>query len=268
MANEGFEYQESMKDALEAFFANPTKDSLPAILDADTEYDFLDYKREWHEKSKLSKHMLAFANSGGGAIVIGVDETDEGELISVGVQDQWNRSTFGEKIEKYIPEAAYDCYAFETLPYGDVYDEKIAGKTFQVVLIEGAGEAVPLVATGSGANINEGFIYVRRHASSLVANYEEVQNLISQRFEGGVQQETAELHEELRQLKTLYNEIDKIKTQTKLTAGLFQTIGSAMFETKRNPKFPDLDYEEFVAQTIEKKQIRIERRLNVDSIHL
>lgn len=268
MAKEEFQYEESIKDELEDFFSSPSKDGLPAILEADKEYNYLDFKSEWYEKSKLARHILAFSNSGGGAMIVGVEETDDG-LQSAGVDDTLDDADFGDKIEKYLPEAAHDKYNLRMFRYGeDVYDDGVSGKDFQVLFIEGADEKAPLVAANEGSNIDEGSIYIRRNTKSVDANYEEIQSLLRNRHEAGVEKETAELHEELRQLKTLYNEIDKKQTYMTGFQGLSNVMGNLQFESKKNPNFPSKDYEEFVAEMIDKKQKRIEQRLGVQNIAL
>jgi predicted HTH transcriptional regulator len=268
MASDDLEYQESIKDDLENFFTSPSKDNLPAVLKADKEYDYLDFKREWHERSQLARHILAFSNSGGGAIVIGVEESGDESLESSGVSDPLDESDFGNKVEKYLPDSAHDVYSLETFTYGEVYDSAISDRTFQVLFVNGAGERAPLVATNEGKNIEEGDIYVRRNTKSSVANYEEVQSLLRRRREGGIEKETAELHEELRQLKTLYDEVDKKKTVSSLSSLATLLSGGPLGETKPNPNYPSQDYEEYISNLIEKKKVRIERRLGVENINL
>lgn len=268
MASGDFTFQESIKDRLEAFFTSPSKDNLPGILEADKEYDYLDFKGEWYEKSKIARDILAFSNSGGGVIVVGVNETDSGSLTSTGVHDPLDEADLGNRIEKYVPNIANNLYSLETFSYNDVYDEKISDLTFQVLFVNGAGEKVPLVATNSGSNIQEGDIYIRRNTKSEVANYEELQDLLKQRDERGVDKETAELHEELQQLRTLYSEIEKKYTYPTYASSLGSILTKSLYDTKPNPNFPDLDYDEYIAVLIDKKKIRIEKRLGVSGINI
>jgi predicted HTH transcriptional regulator len=209
MVDDEFEYSGSYQDMLEDFFTSPTKDDFPDIIQVDKEYDALEFKEEWHEKSKLAKHILAFANEGGGVIVYGVEEKDDGTYVSAGLEDPVDEAKFGDKVEKYIPDNAHPLYALETFRYGDVYDDAISGKTFQVVFVDGASEAAPLVSTNAGNNIDDATIYIRRSTKSERANYQEVQLLLRKRRESGIEKSTAELYEELREQKTLYGEIDK-----------------------------------------------------------
>lgn len=272
MDEDYFEYNGSYKDVLEDFFTSPTKGNFPSLLQADKEYNTLDFKAEWYEKSQLARHILAFANSGGGAIVYGVKEEDNGSLVSTGLQDPRDEADFGNKIEKYLPDDAHTLYALETYPYGDLYDESIANKTFQVVFVDGAGELAPLVSTNAGSNIDDATIYVRRNTKSVPAKYDEVQSLLNQRRESGIEKKTAELHEELRELKTLYDEIDKNITYMNGSSGMVSSITSLVrtmdIESKPNPVYPDEDYEEYISTLIDKKKARIERRLGVEGIQL
>lgn len=267
MTGEDFEYQESFKDKLEEFFTSPSKDNLPSILRADKEYDYLDFKSEWHEKSQLARHVLAFSNSGGGAIVIGVKEENNDRLKSEGIDDPLDESDLGNKIEKYVPDNANKLYHLKRFSYDDFYDDKISGLTFQVLFIEGAGEEAPLVAANGGKGIDEGSIYIRRNTKSIVANYEEVQSLIKNQHESRIEKETAELHEELRQLKTLYDEIDKTKARATVAID-FSGVLDSMLTTERNPNYPTKEYDEYISHLIDKKKRHIERRLAVNNIEL
>lgn len=267
MSGDELEYTQSVKDDLEDFFSSPNKENLPQFLRADKEYDYLDFKSEWFEKSKLSRDIIALANSGGGAIIFGVEEAENGSLQSCGVSNPQDEADFGNQVEKYLPDSVHNIYSLETFDYGDVYDDEISGLTFQVVFVEGAGERAPIVATNAGSSITEGDIYIRRSTKSTTANYEEIQELLQKRRESSVEKETAELHEELRQLKTLYSEIDKNKTYMSGLSGL-GNLFSKMYDTKPNPNYPDEDYEAFISNLIEKKKIKIEQRLGVSEISI
>lgn len=260
MTRDELRYQESIKDDLEEFFAAPSKDKLPNLLQAEKEYDYLDFKSEWHEKSKLARHILAFSNSGGGAIIIGVDEKSDGGLKSEGVDDPLDESDFGNKVEKYIPDNAHNQYIINTFSYGDIYDDEISGLTFQVVFIEGAGELAPLVATNGGKSIDEGSIYVRRNTKSAVANYEEVQSLLKKSQESEIGKETAELHEELRQLRTLYSETN----DSMLFSSTSMMFAGYLIDKQSNFNFSGRAYEKYIMELIEKKKKKIENRLGVD----
>ena len=47
-----------------------------------------------------------------------------------------------------------------------------------------------------------------------------------------------------------------------------EILSSLPFESKRNPRYPEEDYEEYVRVLIDKKKTRIERRLGVENINI
>ncbi|MFC5972399.1 helix-turn-helix domain-containing protein [Halomarina salina] len=266
-SDDSFEIEESLKDDLVEFFSEPSKENLPRLLRQDKEYDYLEFKREWPHKSKLAKHILAFSNSGGGIIVVGVDEDDNGTPEPVGVEDSWDEAKFGNKVENFIPDAAREFYALRQYTYSSsIYEDDVAGFTFQVVLIEGADSSGPLVATGSSTHIDEGAIYVRRNSKSENANYDELQSILHRRDENGVEKSTAELHEEMEELKTLYGQISKKKRVIKNNFFIMDMVGFS--STKKNKNYPSQTYDEYVRELIDKKKIKIERRLGVSGLDI
>ncbi len=70
------------------FFEEPTRENLRDLIKSHTgEIDELDFKKEWPVMPKLAKHLLAFANSGGGIIVLGVSQKEDGSLIAEGINE-------------------------------------------------------------------------------------------------------------------------------------------------------------------------------------
>lgn len=66
----------SLKEQFANFFEEPTRDKLKKIIQFNLgEEDYLDFKGCWPEGAKIAKHVLAFANSGGGCMVVGCRET-------------------------------------------------------------------------------------------------------------------------------------------------------------------------------------------------
>lgn len=269
MSETSFQHQETLKDDLEEFFAEPSKGNLPQVLKADVEYDYLEFKGEWPENSQLARSLLAFSNSGGGAITIGVEEKDEG-VNSVGVEDDFDPATIGDKVEGYVPDSAHELYKLETFRYEEsVYDEEVAGKKFQVLFIEGAVEKAPLVSTKEGDSIDEGSIYIRRNTKSVEANHEEIQDLLENRAESAIEESTAELNEELQELKILYEEVSEEKKILELinSSPVPENIPASLSPRPRtNTRDPETEYEEYIYDLIEKKKVRIESRLGVRNI--
>jgi predicted HTH transcriptional regulator len=75
------EISDSLYQPFSDFFSQPSREKLTAILTQNLgEFDHLDFKAEIFVGSNLAKHILAFANSRGGAIVFGIVENDDRSL--------------------------------------------------------------------------------------------------------------------------------------------------------------------------------------------
>lgn len=68
------------------FFTAPTREALRELLRRNIgETDYLDFKADWPALPKLARHILALANSGGGALVVGVSQQTDGSLVPSGL---------------------------------------------------------------------------------------------------------------------------------------------------------------------------------------
>ena len=64
-----------IKEMVYDVLQNPTRENFIDILDNGLgEQDNLDFKVQWIEAQKLAEILLGIANSGGGAIILGVKE--------------------------------------------------------------------------------------------------------------------------------------------------------------------------------------------------
>lgn len=248
------------------FFEKPTRDSLAQLLQAHGgETDNLDFKADFPAGSKLARHILALANSGGGAIIFGVEEKSDNTLDSVGLSALVDKADVKNKIKKYVPNSLLNNlidvvdFAYESAGY-----QNLAGKKFQVLFVEDDATAVPFVSTaGSGDDIRESTIYVRHLTGSEPANYEDIQKLISRRMSTGVTSQI-NLQEHIDQLRALYGTIPKTVYQSQIGASL-----GVMFEqimggtTSPNPSYPDESFDSFISRMIEEKKRRIVAVLNL-----
>ena len=267
----------STHENITRFFENPTRDKFRELIQYNTgEYNNLDFKKEWPESSKLAKHVLAFSNSGGGVIVIGVEETDEKQLKSVGVDSLQDKANICMQLKPFIPSnLKYEIidYNYQTSDYAD-----LIGKTFQVMLIEYDPTIIPVVCMKEGRNVRENAIYVREGTSSVLASYEYLQKLINNRIDTNRNTtHEIELEEHLAQLKILYSKIEKYHyVYNKKDNGIgsaLETIGklssyiTSSFlvekEKVKNPNYPEEDYEQFISRVISRKKKRIENLLNI-----
>ena len=75
-----------IKEMVYDVLQNPTRENFIDILDNGLgEQDNLDFKVQWIEAQKLAEILLGIANSGGGAIILGVKENEDGTLESIGL---------------------------------------------------------------------------------------------------------------------------------------------------------------------------------------
>ena len=267
----------NIHESITNFFESPTREKFRELIQFNTgEYDNLDFKKEWPEITKLAKHVLAFSNSGGGVIVIGVEESDEKKLFSVGIESIWDKATINMQLKQYIPSSiSYEVldFSYKSSEYGE-----LVGKTFQVILIEYDPTIIPVVCMKEGKSVRENAIYVREGTSSVLAGYDHLQRLINNRI--NTNRNTAneiELEEHLAQLEILYTKIQKYNYVYKNTDnGLenalvrFGQMASSIVnnilgekEAIKNPNYPEEDYEQFIGRVIALKKKRIENLLDI-----
>jgi hypothetical protein len=84
----------SLRDQFAEFFEDPSKDKLGALLrENDGESKNLDFKEAWPTMPALAKQILAMANSGGGCLVLGVKENEDGTFEPVGLPSFTDRKS-------------------------------------------------------------------------------------------------------------------------------------------------------------------------------
>lgn len=83
-----------------------TEAALRAWMDLG-ESEYLDFKREWWQRSdsgkrEFARDIAAFANAGGGAILVGITEGEQPQIVGVELQfdvEEWCRAVTGSRIE-------------------------------------------------------------------------------------------------------------------------------------------------------------------------
>jgi hypothetical protein len=114
------------------FLEAPSRAGLRDLLHRQSgEYDFLDFKETWPEKAELAKHILAFANSGNGCIVVGVAEREDKTFEVKGLPTLEDKTVLKDSVQKFLPETvAYEIHDFE---YTDSEYQQLKGKKFQIL---------------------------------------------------------------------------------------------------------------------------------------
>lgn len=244
-------------EAFAKFFEKPTRSSLRELLKGNIgETDYLDFKEAWPEPVKLSKHILAMANCGGGAIVVGVKQTDENIVEAIGIEKIEDKSDLTKKVAAYLPSTI----SLEILDfsYTESEYEKIKGKAFQVLLVEYDPKIIPLLSKKDGDGIRRNTVYVRRGTNTDEAAYEELQELINKRLETGYSnQKSIELAKHLDQLKILDKERPRSKSSRSGVLGDMRSLAE-MFGPKTSG-----EYEKFLEELYDKKKKVIERELGL-----
>lgn len=200
-------------------------DKFYELVEKGTENNLWDYKREIHLNpnnsfANILKDILAFANSGGGWLVLGVDD----DCKIVGVKEMIDPTSLGQKIlavtrEQLMFELNYyhinkDSESEITVGLLYVYDsEKVVVSS--VNLNNDKGKAI----------VNEDTIYYRRNASSIKANKDDLNTLIykiSQLGKYELKKEDIELIESKKSKYSFYkNEIDFLRGDFKFSVDTF-----------------------------------------------
>ena len=159
------------------------------LLNQKKESVFLDFKRtiDIQDKShylKIIKDVLAFANSGGGYLLIGVDENKSskvpGRFTKIGVTNefQFDDASFQEKINSYIDDPITIHYAFFKRDLNNLE------KQFALIYIPPSHKILKPLKDGKySINDKEKFafrkniVYVRRGTQSIIASSYEIKDM-------------------------------------------------------------------------------------------
>lgn len=185
------------------FFAAPTREALRDLLRRNIgETDYLDFKADWPSVPKLARHILAMANSGGGALVVGVAQQADGNLVPAGVPTLKDKAELIPPLGAYLPKAL----EFQVLDfaYGAAEYEALVGKAFQVLLVEDNPKLLPFLAVKEADGLRTSAIYVREGTASTEAGQAQLQAVLNRRIESGYSnQATLDLDKHLVQLRVL-----------------------------------------------------------------
>ena len=239
------------------------------------EFDNIDFKEQWIDKGKLSKLLLALANTKGGIIVFGLKEGNDKRIIPVGLDKFKDKADINSNIAKYVPpELDYQVFDFD---YQTAEYEQLKNKKFQMIIVNDTPDRLPFISLAEGDEIEKNVIYVRRGTKCEKATKHEIEGIIESRIATIYSGDSdMSLTEHLSQLKVLYNELPKkIKVLVKkgepspwvtaISQGLSKTIFGKRdeYEERDNPNYPNESYEAFVARMVEAKKLRIEKVIDV-----
>lgn len=264
----------NIKDTFYDLMKEPTKENFRTFVKYNTgEEDNIDFKKDWIEKEELAKLLLALANIGGGLIVFGLQENEDGSYNPVGSEEFKDQADINNQISRYIPpslEYKILDFNFDASEY-----EKLINKKFQIIIVIDSPEELPFISKGQGKSIIEDTIYVRRGTKNERANFKEIERILNRRINSMYSSSsTLELSEHIEQLEYLYGKISntKMKLVKKGEPTGIQAFGLALqqafqsndiYENIPNENYPSEDFEEFIARMIKRKKIKVEKVLDL-----
>lgn len=267
------DFPKQIKDVVYKMLQEPTLERFREFLHAQMgEHNSIDFKAQWIEGSSLAKEILSLANSQGGVIVFGVAENEDKSVKIEGLSEIRDKSVISNDIKNFISsDLKYEVYDFS---YTTSEYEALIGKHFQMLVVEDTPEKIPFFAKRESGSLKQDMIYVRRGTSCEIANQEELEKIIKRRINylHPIDGEPLQLDEHLRQLKILYEKIEKDHVHYKRSTaeGIISFISALAGYTpmgekvvEPNPFYPEETYEEFISRMIVAKKKKIERVLDL-----
>ena len=258
---------------------NPSRDGFKTFLkESCGELDNIDFTEKWITKGKLAKIMLEMANTGGGVIVLGIQENKDDNYLAVGIDELKDAADVEKEIKKLVPRNL----SYSVLDF--IYDDEIygeyAGKKFQAIIIADAPEQLPFFSIGASDDIEKDCVYVRRGTSSEKASARDFETMIQRKLENVFKESNdLSLKEHLEQLQFLYDSIPQkkrvlVKKGNRFVGAMegLQALSERMteifgepdqYEEVPNENYPSEDYEQFLVRMIDKKKLKIEKVLDL-----
>ena len=229
------------------FFEEPKRETLREVIKKNIgETNYFDFKKEWPELSQIAKHVLALSNSGGGALIIGIEEKKDGTYESVGISKILDKADINKKLKNYLPNEVDYCVL--DFHYKESEYPAIKEKKFQVILVKYKVQFIPFLSLKEGKGIKANAVYIRRGTNSDEANHEELQKILNERIETGYSSKhILNLSEHLDQLKNLYTFRGK----------------SFSFAVDELFNHPMGEFKPYIAGLIERKKNIIEKELKI-----
>lgn len=255
-----------IKDELYDVLKNPTRENFRYLLQNHLgEEDYLDFKKEWPDKEKEARHILAMANSGGGCIIFGVLQRDDGTFEITGLDKFKDAADLRKEIKGYLPSNLK--YYVKDFNYESSEYEALVGKKFQILIVEDTPVELPFICCKDGEKIKDGDIYVRKGTESEKANNYEISKIIERKMNVSKipRMNNMDLKKHLEQLKILYNELTYTTNSSEIFKGLASAFASIFSNTTVHKKecYPKEDYDEFIVRMLDKKKHRVEEELDI-----
>jgi len=255
------------KEVMAKFLEAPTREGLRGFLQDNLgEFSHTDFKEAWPEPAKIARHVLGLANSGGGALILGVSEKPDKTLDPVGMKEMVDKVEVGKSFHKFLPHSLIQNIEILDFSYDTAEYSKLNGKNFQVLLVADEPEQIPFLPINETTGLKKTAVYVRRLASTEEATYEELQDVINRRLKTGHSTETMlNLLDHMEHLKTLYSYLEKHHLRYPAFDPLLNIPRLMGAVQEANKEYPKEDYEAFIVRMIDEKKKVIERHLGIRS---
>lgn len=245
------------KDVIYEILTNPTKESFRKLLkNNEYEADNIDFKETWIEKEKLVKLVLSMANNGGGIIIIGVTQNKDNTFSPSGIVDFKDRAELHRELKNYLPHSLhYDLFNFN---FDSSEYIKLEHKKYQLIAIRDNPKNLPYICEKDGNIVKNGDVYIRRGTEIEKADSNEMVKLIRRNISSQPKIKNLPLEKHLEQLKILYSQLEHETPLIRVKLGLFSER-----KTIKEKEYPSESYNQFIANLITKKKIRIAQELDI-----
>jgi predicted HTH transcriptional regulator len=224
------------------------------------EKDNLDFKLQFQDPHFIAKDILAFANSGGGAIIFGVGQDPQKNLSFIGLTKLEDKTDIKQKLNPYLPTTLD--YDIEDYVYSnDLTWQTLANKQFQIIIIKNTPESIPFLSIKShSSTIHNNRVYVRDSVRTIEASYEQLQKVINRRLDTNVSTTSEDsFTEHMNQLKLLYSFIAKNYRKPPMWSAHLVAMDLVVHgKLEPNPNYPKEDFEAFINKMIDRKKAIIE----------
>lgn len=262
-----------IKEYMYKFLQEPTRESfIDIVFSGVGEQNSIDFKKIWIDPQKLSEIILGMANTGGGVVILGVEEKEDGTIEATGLSEIIDKEKQHSKISKFLPDTVH----FDILDFdfsNEAYSQ-IENKLYQIIVIHSDDKDLPYMWNKDSNENQVGCVFIRKGTKTVKANSFELSKLIDKKIKSMYTEGSKlALEEHLEQLKILYKYVgakEKVIHKNILNIGemlseRLQLFSESLGEVERtkNPLYPEEDFEEFVANMIKMKKIKIEKVLDL-----
>lgn len=168
---------------------NRRKDHLDRAIRAKRESKYLDFKREFDPSSKrewveIIKDLVAMANSGGGVLVIGVENGGASSGAPIEPTLELDPATIADKVHRYTGKH-FSGFSVSRVarPDGDAAVIEVEASPRILVFVKPGTYTDPNDGGGQQRAFSAGTVYVRHGAKSEHADSDDIESFIEGRIE-------------------------------------------------------------------------------------